>query len=112
VGLVNLVRKGPSIELVTCLDETRCASASAPLALGESLAADIPVEATGDSFVAHDLPAGGWIGFRQVPSAELPYPPVQQIWVSGGTYGGWQSAGNWMAAPYFMSPEGVTLYFQ
>jgi hypothetical protein len=114
VSLVNLVRRGPGIELVSCLDVGQCVPASAPLALGEVLVAEFPGEAFADGRTpGYTLAAGGWLGFRQVPSAALPDPPVQMIRLSGAQYPDLQApapplSGNLLAAPIFMSPEGFT----
>jgi len=77
VSVINLVRTGQSIEVVSCPDLTHCASLSPPLALGETFAADYPMDATQDWPTGRFVVSGGAaLGYRQVPTSAVPEPPV------------------------------------
>jgi hypothetical protein len=103
VGLINLVRAGQSIELVSCADAagSACTSVSPPLARGESFADDFPL-------------SPNTIGFRQVPTDAVPAPPVQPLTRYLGTspQNGMVEAASIVAAPIYMSPQGdIWSYF-
>jgi hypothetical protein len=80
VSLTNLVRSGQSIEVVGCTDISQCAPLSAPLALGETFAADFPMDATQDwpngRFV---VSSGLALGYRQVPTTAVSAPRVYAL---------------------------------
>jgi hypothetical protein len=71
VAVINLVRDGRSIEVVSCPTGGACTPISAPLALGDAFEGD---------FARADLAATGLdIGWRQVPSLAVPTPPVVSL---------------------------------
>ncbi len=103
VGLINLIRTGQRVELVSCADlaASACTPVSPPLARGESFQSDFPL-------------SPGGIGFRQVPSDAVPAPPVQTLtqYLPPDPRTGVLSPGSIVAAPIYMSPQGeVWSYF-
>jgi hypothetical protein len=76
VSVLNLVRGGPRIEVVSCADAAPCAPITPALALGEIFVADFP---SVDGDIGQALADGRTIGFRPEPTADLPAPRVQQI---------------------------------
>jgi hypothetical protein len=109
VVLINVVRSGQSLEAVKCVDDTsHCTPVSAPLALGETFEGDFPIDATQDwpdgRFIVSN---GGGLGYRQVPTAVVPDPPVLPfsygvLPVDRSTWPG----PTLVAAPIYMSPRG------
>jgi hypothetical protein len=86
ITLVNLVRTGQKLEVVRCTDAATCTPISPALALGDVFDAEVPADARDDCayplysivpcFPASLTAGGGGIGYRVVPSAALPNPPV------------------------------------
>jgi hypothetical protein len=108
VVLTNLIRTGQSIEAVTCVDTSHCTPVSSPLALGETFQGDFPLDATQDwrngRFIVSN---GGALGYRQVPTAAVPHPPVLPL--SSGVApadGSTPPSATLVAAPIYMSPHG------
>jgi hypothetical protein len=106
VSVINLVRTGQSIEVVSCADLAHCASLSPRLAVGETFAADYPMDATQDwptgRFVVSN---GAALGYRQVPTTAVPEPPV--IPLSGvQLQPALPTSATLMAAPVYMSAAG------
>jgi len=112
VSVLNLVRLGPGLEVVSCADATSCAPLSSPLAFGAHFDGDFAA-GTSDG-TRYSLASGASIGYRQVASAALPAPPVQPmssifdlappetvIWVPA----------NLVFAPIYMSAEGNVLAY-
>ena len=109
VGLINLVRNGTRIEAVHCADATHCERVSSPLGLGESFDRDFPAGGIEDQFDRRgQLPGGAWIGYRQLPTAALPAPPVQPITGTGNWLftGGSPPPLNFSASPVYFSAQG------
>ncbi len=108
VDVINLVRGG-SIEVTTCSDPGDCSPVSAPLAFGEAFAADFAGRSDATRFW---LASGATIGFRQVPTAALPDPPIQPMRFSVPFPVSASSVvpANVVAAPLYMSSEGNVLW--
>jgi hypothetical protein len=109
VVLINMVRSGQRIEAVGCVDLSNCAPLSAPLALGEVFAADVPMDATQDWPTGrYILSDGAALGYRQVPTAAVPAPPVLPLPNSlpDAMNGSPPSGAVLAAAPVYMSPAG------
>jgi len=107
VSVVNLVRRGPGIEVVSCTGETSCAALSSPLGLGDVFQADLPAGATRET--SYQLASGASLGCRQLPTAELPSPPVFPIApprVSVDFNAPNLPPANFIFAPVFMSLQG------
>jgi hypothetical protein len=115
VGLINLVRSGTKIEAVRCTDATHCERVSSPLSLGESFDRDFQAGGIEGQFDRRgQLPGGAWIGYRQLPTAALPAPPVQPItlsgdWVVPGPDPGSPPPPNFSASPVYFSAQGAPL---
>ena len=110
VSLVNLVRTGQSLEVVSCMEGSPCTPLSAPLALGEAFAGDFPVDAAQSSPgpAGPVFSNGAALSYRQVPTGAVPDPPVQPL--PQGTWPIWDGLSppsrTLEAAPYWMSPAG------
>ena len=109
VVLINLVRSGQSLEAVKCVDDTsHCTPVSAPLALGETFEGDFPIDATQDwpngRFIVSN---GGALGYRQVPTAAVPDPPVLPLSYGVEPVSGSMPPGATLgAAPVYISARG------
>jgi hypothetical protein len=103
VSVINLIRAGASIEVVSCTDASSCTPVSPPLALGDTLDADLPLDSFQNSFDS-ESPAGGGLRFRLVPSATAPNPPLNPLYraieLRGPTV---TPPPNFIAAPIFIS---------
>jgi len=113
VSLINLVRLGPGIEVVSCADAAPCAPLSPPLALGAHFDADFA--SGGWDGTSYLLASGASIGYRQIATAALPAPPVQPLYsILDGAPAKTDMpvSANAVAAPIYMSAEGnVTVNF-
>jgi hypothetical protein len=109
--VVNLLRSGQTIEVVSCTDASTCTAISPALALGDVFDADVP------AVPSHPCPAslgpdncdtltadGVGVGYRLVPSATLPNPPMNALKQS--FYSPTGSPLNYLAAPVYMSDQG------
>jgi hypothetical protein len=106
VMVMNLVRDGPGIEVVSCKAAAPCTPLSPVLSMGESFQADFPGGTTEETLFG--LADGSKIGYRQVGKATLPEPPVQWIhWATGVLPTPYGSA--MKGAPVYLSPEGKEL---
>jgi hypothetical protein len=85
--VLNLIQPDQSIEVVRCRDTAPCAPLSPALALGELFDTEIPV--------------GPDVGYRVVPSASLPDPPVVPF-----DRGSRTAAPVLVAAPVYVSVQG------
>jgi hypothetical protein len=109
VNLINLIRAGQSLEVVSCMEGSPCVPVSAPLALGEAFAGDFPVDSMKSAVGGEPVVSNGAaLGYRQVPSGAVPDPPVKPL-----SYNYWYDWGRLspptniaVAAPYWMSPTG------
>jgi hypothetical protein len=116
VSVTNLIRNGQRIEVVSCDDATTCTPLSPPLAVGETYDADFPgsraPEFSDRYYVFAD---GAEIGLRQVPTAMLPNPPVEVLFLPGISLDPDPAAlvppANLVAAPIYMSADGRILSF-
>jgi hypothetical protein len=110
VSVINLVRDGRSVEVVSCGNADDCTSVSPALALGRHFGADFPA-ADGQPYALAD---GRRIGWRQAPTAAVPSPPVQQL-----TWEMMETAtrafvppfppATFAVAPLYLSPQGDPL---
>jgi hypothetical protein len=109
VDVINLVRGGTRIEVTTCSDPGDCSPLSAPLAFGEVFAGDF---AGGSDATRFWLASGATLGFRQVPTAALPDPPIQPMRFSVPVPVPTSSVvpANVVAVPLYMSSEGNVLW--
>ena len=112
VMAINLMRSGPAIEVVSCTDASTCTPVSPALALGDVFQADFPTvtSTAGDDYNYSLNSAGAGIGYRVVPSATVPAPPVLPMGL-GFAVGApsYPPALNYLAAPVFMTDQGGTL---
>jgi hypothetical protein len=124
VTVVNLMRSGQTIEVVSCVDATTCTPMSPALAIGDIFDAEVPAvledcdpsfQVQGSAFDGGCFTSrptrGAGIGYRLVPSASLPDPPVNAL-----TAGAWDSSMNsprpaiFVAAPIYMSDQGQSQF--
>jgi hypothetical protein len=108
-SLINLVRSGQSLELVSCMGADPCASLSPPLAYGETFDAAFPASSSGET--RYQLASGATLGWRQIATAAVPAPPVQPL-LAAFTFEPYDLTmppPNLAAAPVFLSPEGQVL---
>jgi len=109
VSLINLLRTGQTLEVVGCSDGSHCAPLSAPLAVGDVFAADLRLDATQDWPNGRYVVSNGLgIGYRQVPNAAAPDPPVQPLPPDVYGLGAVSPNSTLTAAPIYMSPLGDT----
>jgi hypothetical protein len=78
VSAVSLVQGGATVEVVSCQDATTCTSLSPPLALGDAFETDLTATAL-DTWPYYTLARGATLAMRQLPTADLPAPPVSQL---------------------------------
>lgn len=106
VTAINLMRSGQTIEVVSCTDASTCTPVSPALALGDVFEADFPaVTSSVDNYSLTSTGAG--IGYRLVPSATVPDPPVLPMGL-GFQVGApsYPPALNFLGAPIFMTDQG------
>src|SRR5581483_4840596 len=108
ITVINLMRSGQAIEVVSCTDATTCTPISPPLAKGEFFQTEAPAIVSDDGY-ASLAATGAGIGYRLVPSAPLPNPAVNALYtgVQGAAY---RPAGSNVPVPIFMSDQGVWLH--
>jgi len=106
VNVTNLAIDGHAIEVVSCEDLTRCTPISSPLAVGETFDASLLLTGFEDYNFSRSA-AGGGVGFRQVPSAALPDPPIMAMYRDAGTpdIG---AAVNFAQVVMLMNPDGTS----
>lgn len=103
--LLNLVRTGQALQVVSCRDAATCTALSPALALGELFDTEVPAS-SGD--VASTFSAGSGVGYRVVPSPSLPDPPVAAF--HRAPTAGESPPPVFIAAPVYMSDEGQPQY--
>lgn len=108
-SVINLLRDGRRIELLSCSDTSHCTAVSPALALGDIFEGDFPFVASNNEFSSLSTTGAG-LGYRLVPSASLPAPPVlplrQTNWVFGHTASPLSPAADFVGAPIYIAPEG------
>jgi hypothetical protein len=81
ISAINLVRAGGvQIEVVDCIDAANCTPVSPALAFGETFEADLPGRPVSNQGSSSLSAAGAGYGYRQVPTAALPTPPILSLW--------------------------------
>jgi hypothetical protein len=110
ISAINLVRGGPLIEVVQCAAD-RCTAASPPLALGESFDADFAADGWGEEYGRYAFGFDSGIGYRPVPTAALPAPPVAVPVPGFSTLqnGEVVRPPNLIAAPIYLSEQGEVI---
>ena len=126
VTVVNLMRSGQTLEVVTCNDATTCTPISPALALGDVFDTEVPAVFddcdpaspasiagtwSGGGCFTSRMTTGAGIGYRLVPTASLPNPPVNALtWgVSDSLLTGPRPP-IFVAAPIFMTAEGQSQF--
>lgn len=111
ITAINLVRDGGRrIEIVDCVAAATCTPVSPPLALGDTFNADLPSRSTSNGGSSSLSAAGAGYGYRQVPTAALPTPPVLSLW--GADTSVTPEPGvpvAFLAAPIYMASDGTFL---
>jgi hypothetical protein len=97
--VVNLLHGGQPIEVVACTDAATCTTLGGPLALGDDFVADVPAVGSGARSASSLAPGGAGYGYRIVPSASLPNPPVLELHHSLG-------GPDFLGTPVYMSDQG------
>jgi len=106
VTVVNLVRTGQAIEVVSCSGGGVCEPVSPALALGDVFDADVP-DANPSPPARSLSDDGAGIGFRMVPSATVPNPPVLSLTRAIPFAGNREPpAALYVAAPIYLSDRG------
>jgi hypothetical protein len=110
ITVVNTMRSGQVIEVVSCTDAATCTPISPSLALGDLFDTEVPAIVSENGF-ASLTPDGAGIGFRLVPSASVPDPPVLGLYVGaeGAVGSGLPPNEIFVVAPSFMSDQGQLL---
>jgi hypothetical protein len=113
ITLLNLDRTR-QIEVVSCADATTCTPISSPLALGGLFEGELPISALGCPSAVYSeaqcymsrSSGGAGIGYRLVPSAWLPDPPVTELRREINIDG---FPAVFVAAPYYFAEAGEVL---
>jgi hypothetical protein len=121
ITVVNLMRDGQPIEVVTCSDWTTCRPISGGLALGDTFATEVPAVLDDCDPASSTSVPGSWssggcftsittqgagVGYRVVATPSLPNPPVNALtWSVDGLLTSPRPA-VFVAAPVFMSEAG------
>lgn len=112
VTAINLIRSGQTIEVVSCTDASTCTPISPALALGDVFQAELPAvtSSTSSDYSLSLTQTGAGVGYRMVPSAAVPAPPVQVMYeafeVGAPSY---PPALEYLGAPVFMTDQGQSL---
>jgi hypothetical protein len=110
ISAINLVRSGVQIEIVDCTDAATCTPLSPPLALGDTFNADLPSRPTSNGSGSSLSAAGAGYGYRRVPTAALPSPPVLSLWGADTLVSPEPGVpGGLLAAPVYMASDGTFL---
>ncbi len=105
VVVINLMHSGQTIEVVSCTDAATCTPISPALAMGDLFESDVPAR-SGDNAVDSLTGTGAGIGYRLVPSATVPAPPVLALRLVGSPWPTYPPPLNFLAAPVFMNDQG------
>jgi len=100
VTAVNLMENGQTAEVVSCMDGS-CTPLSDPLGLGDVFDTEIPATDS-DPLTSSLTDAGTGVGYRVVPTAALPAPPVLAFQTEVPEV--------FVAAPVYLSDQGLLLY--
>lgn len=104
---INLIRAGMPIEVVKCDDADHCAAVSPPLGLGESYGGDFPLLEEQANPQASLTAAGAGVGYRLVPNAAVPTPPILSL---ARTYLAARPV-HFAVGPVYMTADGRTLAY-
>ena len=110
ISAMNLVRGDAKIEVVRCAAD-KCSAASPPLAFGESFDADFAADGWGEEYGRYAFGFDSGIGYRPVPTAAVPAPPVAVpvLGFSTPQNGEVVRPPNLIAAPIYLSEQGAVL---
>jgi hypothetical protein len=112
ITVANLLQSGQTIEVVSCTNATTCTAISPALALGDVFDADVPAIPSHPCSMplgaenCDTLADGVGVGYRLVPSAALPNPPVNAVYQSTGSYPPAGNVSTYLAAPIYISDQG------
>ncbi len=109
ITVINLMRSGQSIEVVSCADAATCTPISPPLAMGDLFQAEVPAVGLSEDGYASLTADGAGIGYRLVPSAALPNPTVDALYVGPLGQGAVPPPEVFVAALVFLSDQGEPL---
>lgn len=112
ITVINLIRSGQTIEVVSCTDATTCTPISPALAMGDVFQTEVPAVVSEDGYGSLTATGAG-VGYRLVPSASFPNPPVNELWVGvqgvkDRPLGSNDPAPIFISAPVFISDQGVS----
>jgi hypothetical protein len=126
ITVLNLMRSGRTIEVVSCSDATTCTPISPALALGDLFDTEVPAvfddcdPASGSSIpgswsgggcFTSRTTTGAGIGYRFVPTASLPNPPVSALTLAiGDAVASNSPPPVFVAAPVFMNEQGLPVF--
>jgi hypothetical protein len=98
VTVVDLMANQQLVEVVSCVDATTCTPLSPALSLSDVFDTELPavLDGSGTSLTA----MGAGVGYRLVPTDELPAPPVVPLYPQTA------SVAVFFAAPVYMSDDG------
>jgi len=108
VTVVNLLRTGQSLEVVTCTGAAACVPVSPALGLGDLFDTEVP--ACSDGAAATMTADGVGIGYRAPPSPAMPAPPVLALQRTAGGPTEAAAPPVFVAAPVYMSDQGQLLF--
>jgi hypothetical protein len=120
---INLTMDGESLEVVTCTDATTCTPVASALALGDVFDGELP------PFYNDCLPTnldvssgaprtgcltslttqGAGVGYRVVPSASFPNPPINAIYGAESSPPG-GTPNLFLAAPVYLDDQGLAQF--
>jgi len=112
ITVINLIRSGQTIEVVSCTDATTCTPISPALAMGDVFQTEVPAVVSEDGYGSLTATGAG-VGYRLVPSASFPNPPVNELRVGvqgvmNRPLGSNDPAPIFISAPVFISDQGVS----
>jgi hypothetical protein len=125
VTVVNLMRSGQTVEVVTCNDGATCTPISPALSLGDVFDAELPAVfddcdpaspssipgnwSDGGCFTSRTTRGAG-VGYRLVPTAALPDPPVNALTWGISDLSSSPRPQIFVAAPVFMNEQGQSQF--
>jgi len=113
ITVINLMRGGQVIEVVSCTDATTCTPISPALAMGDVFQSEVPAVISENGYESLTATGAG-VGYRLVPSASLPNPPVNALTIGpqgsmNRAVGSTTPAPIFVSAPFFVSDQGVEI---